>query len=270
MSAEKSEIGQFKPCPSCGRTVIVPTTAQPSARPVAKSRSKAAVKVRKDVRARQGRIKQDLMVLFWKVMFGMVIGVVGVTVYFLTRPGFGPGISFDSPNGEFPPMIDVMVMLRKSEYISLNADGAIETLDGRRLQRFSYATSGPPAKRHLRRIDLWCPISDSNRIVALSSVLTSPILLGEQADQGDPLANLNSSKPPNDEIAHVITVWTIVDNISDISEWNESRTFVRDRARGLEYRRNRFLLELHEKTPDRQADGRLLYDKRLVLKDRSW
>ena len=257
MSVESSQAGDFAPCPSCGRTVLVPSNIEPSAEPPVKT----ATTVQKEPPPRLERTSRGLKIPFWKILFVVLTGVLGLTVYSWTRSSGSTGVSIGSSDGTFPPMIEIMRMLRGAEYLSLNADGAIETLDGRRLQRFSYAASGAPGKRNLRRIDLWCPTGDPNRVVALSSVLTSTISSNESADQ---------AKPSIADTVHAVNVWIIASNISGITESDESRQFSRDRARGREYLKNGFLLELHEKTPERQASGRALYDKHLVLKDKSW
>ena len=283
MSAQDSEIGKFIHCPSCDRTVIVPATTQLPDQPPVKSPTPPPVKrsAQPPVKSRAkppvrnqsiwvGQRRRNFIALFKKILILLVLGAIALAIYTVTRPGWGSGISFDSPNAEFPSATEMMVTLRGSDYMSLNADGAIETLDGRRLQRFSYATSGPTAKRHLRRIDLWCPIGDPSRVVALSSVISSPTQASEPSRRDDPLADLNLNKPLGRDVTHAMSVWSIVSGISGITESDESRPFARNRARGRKYQKNRVSLELHDKIPERQADGRLLYDKWLVLKDRSW
>ena len=88
-------------------------------------------------------------------------------------------------------------------------------------------------------------------------MLTSTISANEPAGQ---------AKPLKADIVHTVNVWIIVSNISGITESDESREFSRNMARGRKYQENGFPLELHKK----QAGGRALYDKHLVLKDRSW
>jgi len=287
MSAQDSESGKFMPCPSCGRTVIVPATSQLPDPPPAKSPAKSPArrsakrsgkppvqsKAKPPVRNQSiwlGQRSRDFIALLKKFLIVLVVGAIALGIYIVTQPGWGPGSSFGSSNAEFPPMLEMMVMLGNSEYMSLNADGAIETLDGRRLQRFSYAMSGPSDKRNLRRIDLWCPIGDPNHVVALSSVISSSTKARKSGRRESPLKDLNFSKPLDKDVSHAMSVWVIVSEISGISQADGSRPYTRKGVRGRKYQKSRFSLELYDKTPERQADGRRLYDKWLVLKDRSW
>ncbi len=287
MSAQESEIGKFMSCGSCGRTVIVPATSQlpdqspqqppahPSAKRPVKRSGKPPVQSKTKPPVRNQSIpfaqrKQNAVAVFKRFLIVLVLAAIGLVIYIVTQPGWGPRISYDSANTEFPSAVGMMKIMHDFEYISLNADGAIETLDGRRLQRFSYATSGPRGKRHLRRIDLWCPIGDPDRIVAMSSVISSAAQAREPNRRHDPLADLNLPKPLGPDVTHAMSVWIIVSDISRITKSDRSRPFARKGARGRRYQKNRFVLELHDKTPEKQADGRLLYDKWLVLKDRSW
>jgi hypothetical protein len=217
-----------------------------------------------------GQLSRNVSAVLKKVLIVLAIAVAGLVIYRVARPGWGPGISFNSQTAEFPSSIDMMKTLHGFDYMSLNADGSIETLDGRRLQRFSYATSGPTDRRGLRQIDLWCPVGDSARVVALSSVISSPTRARKSSRRDDLLEDLNPNKPLSLDATHAMSVWIIVSEISGITESDRSHPFSRKGSRGRKYRKNRFRLELHDKALEKKTDGTGLQEKWLVLKDGSW
>lgn len=185
-------------------------------------------------------------------------------------PSENPGASSGPAGGRFPSMGRLVRILSEAEYFLLNADGAVETLDGRKLQRFSYAVAGNRELRSLARINLWCEVNDPEQIVAMSTYIPRDAnpdeLLGAESSSAD----VKLMKKMLSALNHRTAAWAMIWDFCSINELDESRAISRNGARGREYRKGGFLMEIHEKTPTTQARAKLFYDRQLVLKDGSW
>ena len=265
------EEGAFTPCPSCGRTAIVPATFESQVerpdkrtpKPPDMNRIRRCKELRRNLEDHKTGARKFAVRLSLKIAFAAVVCIAAFVVFFLIEP------ARNSDKGRFPATFEVTSMLMEDDYLSLSADGAIDIFEGRGLKRFSFAAVASPKKRALAKIDIWCDINNPNRIVAMSSLVPGKLTAPQPPDGVDASTATESMEEQAFTIHHRLVAWGLVRRISGIIESDPQFSFDANTGQ-REYRKNGFTLETRPDRPVRATDKKPLCDTLMILKDDTW